>query len=69
MATASRATTVEDAAIRVYETHSWRLYGSPLKGHSLSVTRMAFSPDEQFLLSVSRDRSWRIFSDSDGKFI
>jgi len=39
----------------------WQLVGKPLEGHSLTVTRIAFSPDDRFILSVSRDRSWRLY--------
>jgi len=61
LATACKATTAEHAVVRVYNTESYQLVGQPLEGHSLTVTRIAFSPDDKFVLSVSRDRSWRLF--------
>ncbi|GLB33740.1 putative WD40 repeat-like protein [Lyophyllum shimeji] len=70
MATACKATTPEHAVVRVYDTTKYQLVGRPLEGHSLTVTRIAFSPDERFVLSVSRDRSWRLFEVQDsGGFI
>ncbi|KIM90735.1 hypothetical protein PILCRDRAFT_144601 [Piloderma croceum F 1598] len=66
IATACKATTTEHAVVRVYGTEKWQLFGQPLEGHSLTVTRIAFSPDDKFILSVSRDRSWRLFENQDG---
>jgi len=70
IASACKATTAEHAVIRVYDTEKWRLVGQPLEGHSLTVTRIAFSPDDRFVLSVSRDRTWRLFEnvDSNGEY-
>ncbi|KAJ6614307.1 WD40-repeat-containing domain protein [Mycena sp. CBHHK59/15] len=61
MATACKASTVEHAVVRVYDTDKWQPVGEPLSGHSLTVTRIAFSPDDRMVLSVSRDRSWRLY--------
>lgn len=66
IATACKATTAEHAVVRVYDTTKWQLFGLPLEGHALTVTRVAFSPDDRFVLSVSRDRTWRLYEDKDG---
>lgn len=66
MATACKATTAEHAVIRVYDTVDWQPFGQPLPGHNLTVTRIAFSPDDRHILSVSRDRTWRLFRIQDG---
>ncbi len=66
IATACKATTPEHAVVRVYDTQTWQLFGQPLAGHSLTVTHIAFSPDDSQILSVSRDRTWRLFEKSEG---
>ncbi|EJF62930.1 WD40 repeat-like protein [Dichomitus squalens LYAD-421 SS1] len=66
IATACKATTAEHAVVRVYDTRTWQLFGQPLAGHSLTVTQIAFSPDDKLVLSVSRDRTWRLFEKSEG---
>ncbi|KDQ29067.1 hypothetical protein PLEOSDRAFT_1063820 [Pleurotus ostreatus PC15] len=60
IATACRATSAEHAVVRIYDTEKYKLVGEPLQGHSLTVTRIAFSPDDRYILSVSRDRSWML---------
>jgi WD40 repeat protein len=62
VATASRASSAEHAVVRVVSASTWGLLGAPLAGHSLTVTRIAFSPDDAHVLTVSRDRGWRLFS-------
>lgn len=66
IATACRATSPEHAGIKVYDSLTWLPFGQTLLGHQLTVTRIAFSPDNQYILSVSRDRSWRLFERADG---
>ncbi|KAJ2683875.1 Elongator subunit elp2 [Coemansia spiralis] len=75
IATACKASLDKHAAIRVYSAHTWQppsvrdpnggeqgVAAVPLMAHSLTITRMRFSPpDDKYLLSVSRDRSWAIF--------
>lgn len=62
VATACRASSGEHAVVRVVSSSSWALLGTPLAGHTLTVTRIAFSPDDALLLTVSRDRGWRLFA-------
>lgn len=61
MGTACKATSADHAVIRVYDTTNWRPFGQPLAGHNLTVTRITFSPDDRHILTVSRDRTWRLF--------
>ena len=46
-------------------TSDWKRIGKPLLGHSLSITKIAFSPDDSRILTVGRDRSWHIHERSD----
>lgn len=72
IATACRASNADHAVVRVQSTETWDAVGEPLAGHSLSITRIAFSPDDQLILTCSRDRGWRLFSrksnPADGQF-
>ncbi|KAJ2745725.1 Elongator subunit elp2 [Coemansia sp. BCRC 34301] len=73
IATACKASSEKYAAIRMYSAHTWQpptvrgadnepVAATPLSAHSLTITRMRFSPpSDKWLLSVSRDRSWTLF--------
>ncbi|KAI9850116.1 MAG: hypothetical protein M1838_006050 [Thelocarpon superellum] len=61
VATACRASSIEHALIRLFDTASWREIKPPLTAHALTVTRLQFSHDDQYLLSVGRDRQWSVF--------
>ncbi|GJE84599.1 WD40 repeat-like protein [Phanerochaete sordida] len=61
-ATACKATSADHAVVRLYDTARWQPVGAPLAGHALTVTAIAFSPDDALVLTVSRDRSWRLFA-------
>ena len=52
---------MEHAVVRIYDTRSYKVFGEPLQGHILTVTRISFSPDDRLILTVSRDRTWRLF--------
>ncbi|TFL05670.1 WD40 repeat-like protein [Pterulicium gracile] len=64
-ATACKSTNTEHAVVRVYRTDNWQPFGATLPGHALTITRIVFSPDDSLILSVSRDRTWRLFEHSD----
>jgi elongator complex protein 2 len=61
IATACKASSIDHAVIRLFETKDWHEIKPPLTAHSLTVTRLRFSADDHYLLSVGRDRQWAIF--------
>ena len=61
VATACKASAIDHAVIRLYETREWHEVKPPLTAHSLTVTCLRFSDDDAFLLSVGRDRQWAVF--------
>ncbi|KAL6188026.1 hypothetical protein ACLB2K_039420 [Fragaria x ananassa] len=61
VASSCKAQSAAVAEIWLWEVGSWKAVGR-LKSHSLTVTQMEFSLDDKFLLAVSRDRQFSIFS-------
>jgi elongator complex protein 2 len=61
VATACKASSIDHAVIRIYETIGWHEVKPPLTAHSLTVTCLRFSTDDKMLLSVGRDRQWTVF--------
>ncbi|KAJ4482703.1 WD40 repeat-like protein [Lentinula lateritia] len=66
IASACKALSPEHAVVRIHDTTTYQPVGEPLTGHSLTVTQIAFSPDDQLILTVSRDRSWRLYQKAEG---
>ncbi|WQF79767.1 Putative elongator complex protein [Colletotrichum destructivum] len=65
IASACKASSLNHAVIRIFETERWTEVRPPLTAHSLTATRLRFSPDDRFLLSVGRDRQWAVFERDD----
>ncbi|KAH7091954.1 RNA polymeras-like protein II Elongator subunit [Paraphoma chrysanthemicola] len=66
VATACRASSLDHAVIRLYDTVDWLEVKQPLKAHSLTVTALQFSNDDKYLLSVGRDRQWVVWERNSG---
>ncbi|XP_028255399.1 elongator complex protein 2 isoform X2 [Parambassis ranga] len=60
VASACKASKAEHAAVLLWSATTWRQL-QVLPYHTLTVTQMAFSPDAQLLLTVSRDRTWSLW--------
>lgn len=63
LATACKASSTEQAVIRLYDAKKdWNEIKPALTAHTLTVTRLAFSSQfPEYLLSVGRDRQWAVF--------
>lgn len=66
IATACRASSLDHAVIRLYETREWREVKPALTAHTLTCTSLAFSDDDTYLLSTGRDRQWALFRRTEG---
>ncbi|CAG9999724.1 unnamed protein product [Clonostachys byssicola] len=62
IASACKASSTNHAVIRLFETERWTEIRPPLTAHSLTATRLRFSADDKYLLSVGRDRQWAVFA-------
>jgi elongator complex protein 2 len=65
IATACKATSIDHAVIRLYDTSDWHEIKPSLAAHSLTITDLSFSDDDKYLLSVGRDRQWAVFARSE----
>ncbi|KAF7561605.1 hypothetical protein G7046_g2562 [Stylonectria norvegica] len=71
VASACKASSTNHAVIRLFETDRWTELRPPLTAHALTTTRLRFSADDAYLLSVGRDRQWAVFErdgDSDAAY-
>ncbi|XP_052803085.1 elongator complex protein 2-like [Mya arenaria] len=60
LASACKASKAEFASVILWDTVTWQQL-LILEGHSLTVTQMAFSHSGEYLLTVSRDRTWYLY--------
>ncbi|CCA67278.1 related to ELP2-29 kDa subunit of elongator and elongating RNA polymerase II holoenzyme [Serendipita indica DSM 11827] len=61
IATTCKATTAKHAVVRLYDSQSFKPFGTPLEGHTLTITRVAFSKDDEFILAGGKDRTWHLW--------
>ncbi|KAG5520226.1 hypothetical protein PMAC_001304 [Pneumocystis sp. 'macacae'] len=61
IASTCKATTLEHAVLRLFDTSTWQEILPPLSAHTLTVTRVQFSEDDKYILSVGRDRTFALF--------
>ena len=61
VASACRSNTPQHAVIRIFSIDTWLEIKPTLAFHSLTINRLSFSPDNKFLLAVSRDRKWSVW--------
>lgn len=61
IASACKASSLNHAVIRIFETERWTELKPPLALHTLTAMRLRFSEDDRYLLSVGRDRQWAAF--------
>ena len=66
VATSCKATSLEHSVIRLYRTEDWREIKPSLVAHSLTINALCFARDDQYLLSVGRDRQWTVFEREPG---
>lgn len=61
LASACKSSKADQAAIILWDIKDDYKITQRLPGHSLTVTSIEFSPCDQFLVSVSRDRTWFLY--------
>jgi elongator complex protein 2 len=66
IASACRASSVNHAVVRLFETERWTEVRPPLAAHALTCTRVRFAADDALLLSVGRDRQWVLWERKKG---
>lgn len=60
LATACKSTSEEHSSIILWSSKTWSQV-QKLYAHRLTVAQMEFSPNDQYLVSVSRDRRWALY--------
>ncbi|KAL2786053.1 6-phosphofructo-2-kinase-domain-containing protein [Aspergillus keveii] len=61
IATACKASSIDHAVVRLYDASDWHEIRPSLAAHTLTITSLSFSADDQYLLSVGRDRQWAVY--------
>jgi elongator complex protein 2 len=61
VASSCKSNTQQHAVIRLFDCGNWQELKPNLSLHNLTVTRVKFSPDGMYLLTVSRDRQFGLW--------
>lgn len=64
LASACRARTYQDSSVYIWDLLSPGVSSSSVCSHSLTITSIKFSSNDDWILTVSRDRSWSLLSRS-----
>ncbi|KAI1304905.1 putative elongator complex protein 2 [Halotydeus destructor] len=64
LASSCKATKAEHASLILWKKEQNYTQYQTLPGHQLTVTSIKFSPNDQFIVSVSRDRTWTLHEKS-----
>ncbi|KAJ6642507.1 Elongator complex protein 2 [Pseudolycoriella hygida] len=67
LASSCKSSNLEHAQVILWNTTTWKQH-QKLASHQLTVTQMKFSPNNQYLLTVSRDRRWSLFENVSDSF-
>ncbi|KAL2815878.1 6-phosphofructo-2-kinase-domain-containing protein [Aspergillus granulosus] len=67
IATACKASSIDHAVVRLYDTSDWHEIRPSLAAHTLTITSLSFSADDRYLLSVGRDRQWAVYRRSEAE--
>lgn len=62
LASACKASKANQAGIKLWNINNNFVNTNDIFYHNLTVTQIRFSPDDKYLLSVSRDRGWCLFT-------
>ncbi|KAL4914273.1 6-phosphofructo-2-kinase-domain-containing protein [Aspergillus aurantiobrunneus] len=65
IATACKASSIDHAVVRLYDTSDWHEIRPSLAAHTLTITSLSFSAGDRYLLSVGRDRQWAVYRRSE----
>lgn len=60
VASSCKAANAEHAVVRLFNASNWKEVKTKIDAHALTVTRVKFSHDDRWLLTVSRDRLWSL---------
>ena len=67
LASGQKAQEVKNAKLYLWNVETKKLIGK-LDGSTLTIVQICFSPNDNYLLTVSRDRSWNLYIKKDNSY-